>query len=82
MDILVLGSGCAKCKRLEQLAASVLEELHMDVPVQKVTEFDEIMKFDILSTPALVINDSVMCSGRIPTREEVKEWITTTSIQL
>ena len=82
MDVLVLGSGCAKCKRLEKMANEIMSELSMDNKVQKVTDFDEIMKFDIMSTPALVINKTVMCSGRIPAREEMKEWFTTTSIEL
>ena len=82
MDVLVLGSGCAKCKRLEKMANEIMAELGMDNKVQKITDFDEIMKFDILSTPALVINNTVMCSGSIPSREEMKEWFTTTSIEL
>jgi small redox-active disulfide protein 2 len=82
MDVLVLGSGCAKCKRLEKMANETMAELGMETQVQKVTDFDEIMKFDIMSTPALVINNTVMCSGRIPSREELKEWFTTTSIQI
>ena len=82
MDVLVLGSGCVKCKRLEKMANEAMKELSIATEVQKVTDFDEIMKFDIMSTPALVINNTVMCSGRIPSREELKEWFTTTSITL
>ena len=82
MEILVLGSGCAKCKRLEKMAQEALAELKMNETVEKVTDFDEMMKFDIMSTPALVIDKTVMCSGRIPTHEELKEWFTTTSISL
>ncbi len=82
MDVLVLGSGCAKCKRLEKMANEAMAELWMDTRVQKVTDFDEILKFDIMSTPALVINNTVMCSGRIPSMDELKEWFTTTSIEI
>ena len=82
MEVLVLGSGCAKCKRLEKMAGEVMAELNITDTVQKVTDFDEIMKFDIMSTPALVINGTVMCSGTIPSREELKEWFTTISIDL
>lgn len=82
MKVLVLGSGCAKCKRLEKMANEAMAALKIDATVEKVTDFDEIMKFDIMSTPALVINDAVMCSGRIPSQEELKEWFTTTAIEL
>lgn len=75
MKIKVLGSGCAKCKRLEKLVKEVLAESKLDGEVEKVTDFDAIMEYDILSTPALVINDEVVCSGRIPGRDELNGWL-------
>ncbi|MEE4194583.1 MAG: thioredoxin family protein [Anaerolineae bacterium] len=82
MKVFVLGSGCAKCKRLEKMANEAMAELGINIKVEKVTDFEEIMKFDIMSTPALVINNTVMCSGRIPSSGELKEWFMTTSIEL
>jgi len=75
MIIKVLGSGCAKCKRLEKLAKDVLAESDYDGKVEKVTDFEAIMEYDILSTPALVINEKVVCSGRIPGRDELIGWL-------
>lgn len=73
--IKVLGSGCANCKRVEQIARSVMEEMSIDAEIVKVTDYSDIMDYNILSTPGLVINERVVSSGRIPTRAEVTTWI-------
>ncbi|HEY4693130.1 MAG TPA: thioredoxin family protein [Bellilinea sp.] len=75
INIKILGSGCANCKRLEATARKVVESLGMDAEVEKVTDFAEIMKWPILSTPGLVINDKVVSSGRIPSEDEVAGWL-------
>jgi len=75
IHIKVLGSGCANCKRVEAVARKVVETLGLDAEVEKVTDFSEIMKWPILSTPGLVINDKVVSSGRIPTEDEVAVWL-------
>lgn len=77
LHIKVLGPGCANCKRVEQITMKVISDLAIDADFVKVTDYNEIMRYPILSTPGLVINESVVCSGRIPTPAEVTTWVTT-----
>jgi small redox-active disulfide protein 2 len=76
VNIKVLGSGCANCKRLEAQTRKVIEALNLEAEIEKVTDMDEIMKYPILSTPGLVINDKVVSSGRIPSENEISTWLT------
>ena len=75
ISIKVLGSGCANCKRLEQIARKVVGQLAIDAEVEKVTDYQEIMDYGVLSTPGLVINEKIVSSGRIPTEAEITTWI-------
>ncbi|HRQ22037.1 MAG TPA: thioredoxin family protein [Anaerolineales bacterium] len=75
LTIKILGSGCANCKRLEQIARKVVEELSIEADVIKVTEYPDIMTYNVLSTPGLVINEKLVSSGRIPTPAEVTTWV-------
>ena len=75
MEIKILGSGCPKCERLERLARAAVADLGIEATFTKVKEIDEIMAYDVMSTPALVINEEVKASGRIPRKEEITEWI-------
>jgi len=75
LTIKVLGSGCANCKRVEQIARKVVTEMSLEAEIIKVTDYNDIMTYNILSTPGLVINENVVCSGRIPTRAEVTTWV-------
>jgi small redox-active disulfide protein 2 len=75
LTIKILGSGCANCKRLEQIARKVVEEMNIEADVVKVTEYPDIMAYGITSTPGLVINEKVMSFGRIPTPAEVTTWV-------
>jgi small redox-active disulfide protein 2 len=75
LTIKVLGSGCANCKRLEQIAHKVVSEMGIEAEVIKVTEYPDIMAYNVLSTPGLVINEKVVSSGRIPTPAEVTTWL-------
>ncbi len=75
INIKILGSGCANCKRLEQITRKVVENLALEAEIEKVTDFTEIMKFPILSTPGLVINDKVVSSGRIPSETQITDWL-------
>jgi len=75
LTIKVLGSGCANCKRVEQIARKVVSDMALEAEIVKVTEYPEIMKYNILSTPGLVVNEKVVSSGRIPTPAEVTTWL-------
>lgn len=75
LTIKILGSGCANCKRVEQIARKVVAEMSLEADVIKVTDYNDIMAYNILSTPGLVVNEKVVCSGRIPTPAEVTSWL-------
>jgi small redox-active disulfide protein 2 len=76
LTIKILGSGCANCKRVEQIARKVVTDMALEAEIVKVTEYPKIMEYNLLSTPGLVVNDKVVCSGRIPTPAEVTTWLT------
>lgn len=75
IEIKVLGPGCANCKRLEQIAHRVVEDMGIEANIIKVTDYNEIVNLGVLRTPGLIINDKVVSSGRIPGNEEVEGWI-------
>ncbi|MCM8595231.1 thioredoxin family protein [Accumulibacter sp.] len=77
LNIKILGPGCANCRKLEQIAREVVAALGVEARVSKVTAMDEILAYDLLKTPGLVIDEKLVCSGRIPTPAEVGEWIRT-----
>ena len=76
LKIKVLGSGCANCKRVEAVARQAVSDLGIEAEVIKVTEYSEIMQYDVMSTPGLVINEKVVSAGRIPNAAEVTTWLT------
>ena len=75
VNIKVLGPGCPKCKTLEKITSEVVSENGFDANVTKVEDIVEIMKYNIFSTPALVINEKVAFKGMIPAKEEIKKHI-------
>ena len=75
MEIKVLGTGCPNCKRLEKLTRQAVSDLGVDATVIKVEDLDQIMAYDILATPALVIDEKVVVSGRVPRKDEIAAWI-------
>ena len=75
MEIKILGKGCPLCNRLENTARLALEEANVEAKIEKVTDLNKIMEYDVFSTPALVIDGEVMCEGKIPTINTIKEWI-------
>ena len=76
MDIKILGTGCAKCKTLEQLTRDVVLKNGMNATITKVEDIMEIMKYNIMTTPALVVDGRVVVKGRIPSAEEIKQLLT------
>jgi small redox-active disulfide protein 2 len=75
MLIKILGSGCAKCNRLEQLTREAVCELGIDANFEHVKDMEAIMGYPIMTTPALVIDEVVKCSGRIPSKDEIAGWL-------
>ncbi len=75
INVKVLGSGCANCKRLEAMVRKVVEVRGLHADIEKVTDYAEIMKWSILSTPGLVVNGKVVSAGRIPTEAEIAGWL-------
>jgi small redox-active disulfide protein 2 len=75
MKIQILGTGCTRCKDLTANAEKAVQELGLEARVEKVTGITDIMKFQILMTPCLVINGQVKAAGRIPSVEEIKQML-------
>ena len=75
LTIKVLGSGCANCKRVEQIVRKIITDMSLEAEVIKVTDYNNITAYNILSTPGLVINEKVVSYGRIPSPAEVTTWI-------
>jgi small redox-active disulfide protein 2 len=76
LTVKILGSGCANCKKLEAVAREAATASNLQADFVKVTDMQQIMAYDLLSTPGLVINDKLVASGRIPTVAEVQKWLT------
>jgi small redox-active disulfide protein 2 len=76
LTIKILGSGCENCKRLAWLAERTVQHLGIEAQVIKVTDYNEIMKYNILSTPGLVINEKLVSAGRIPSETELTTFLT------
>lgn len=76
MKIKVLGPGCANCKHLEQMTRREVEKLGVSADIEKVTDYGQIMAYGVMSTPGLVIDEKVVAYGRIPSNEEVANWLT------
>ena len=73
MDIKILGTGCPKCKSLEKITLEVVEQNGLSAEISKVEDIMEIMKFNVMSTPALVVNGKVEIKGRVPSAGEIKQ---------
>jgi small redox-active disulfide protein 2 len=76
MEIKILGPGCAKCKTLDKLTREVVEKNGINAKITKVEDIMEIMKYGVMSTPALVIDEKVVLKGRVPSSDELKQLLT------
>ena len=77
MDVKVLGTGCAKCKKLYAEVEKAVAASGVAASLAKVEKIDDIMKFGVMMTPALVVDGEIKCSGRIPPVPEIVAWLTT-----
>lgn len=71
----ILGSGCANCRKLEAVAREAAAGAGIAADFVKVTDMKDILAYDVMSTPALVIDEKLVCSGRIPTQAEIRGWL-------
>jgi small redox-active disulfide protein 2 len=76
LTIKVLGSGCNNCKTLASLTEQAIASLAVEAQVEKVTDYNEIMKYKLLATPGLVINEKVVSAGRVPSQAEITTFLT------
>lgn len=75
LNIKVLGPGCPNCKKVETIVRQAVQMMGLQAEIIKVADYNQIMNYNILSTPGLVINEKVVCAGRIPTPAEVTTWL-------
>ena len=75
VTVKVLGPGCANCKKLEAVAREAAGSSGIEVQVLKVSAMKDIMAYDLIATPGLVINEKLVSSGRIPTQAETRGWL-------
>lgn len=75
MKVKVLGTGCAKCKFLEERVAKVAADHNIDIEMEKVTDINDIMSYGVMMTPGLVVDGDVKSSGKIPGEKQILEWI-------
>jgi small redox-active disulfide protein 2 len=75
MEILVMGPGCPKCNETADLIKNAAGEAGIEVEVTKITDFQEMAKRGVFSTPAVVIDNQIKCVGRVPTKQDVLSWL-------
>lgn len=76
MKIKILGSGCPNCKTLESRVKRVVEKNNIEAEIIKVEDIVDIMAYNIMSTPGLVVDEKMMSKGRVPSEKEIKEFLT------
>ena len=75
MNIKVLGSGCAKCKKLEENVKKAVAEMNIEATVEKVKDIKDIVEYGVMKTPGLVIDEQVKITGKVPSVEEIKKLL-------
>ncbi|MGQ9928306.1 MAG: thioredoxin family protein [Chloroflexaceae bacterium] len=76
VNVKVLGSGCANCKRLEERVRKVVADRGLEAEVEKITDYGQMMRWNLMQTPGLVVNDVLVSAGRIPDEAEIARWLT------
>ncbi len=74
-DIKILGTGCTKCKKLQEMTESALKEMNIEYKLEKVTDLDDILSYGIMMTPGLVVDGEVKVTGKIPGTEDLKKML-------
>jgi len=77
MNIKILGPGCARCQQLEKTTKEVVKELGINAEIEEVKDVNRIMEYPVLTTPGLVIDEKLVCAGRVPSKSEVTTFIAT-----
>jgi small redox-active disulfide protein 2 len=75
LTVKVLGPGCKNCTQLEEIVKMAVTDLGVQANIEKVSDYSEILSYNVMSTPGLVINDHVVSSGRIPSENEIMNWL-------
>jgi len=81
MRIKILGPGCARCHQVEQTTREVVKELGIDATIEEIKDVKKIMEYPILTTPGLVVDEELVCSGRVPDKAEVTQFITSALVK-
>ena len=76
LSVKVLGPGCSNCERVEKLVQEIVSEMALDAKVEKVKDRSEFARYGLMYTPGLVLNEKLVCGGRIPSKSEVTSWVT------
>lgn len=75
VNVKVLGPGCANCRKLEERVRNVIRQHQLEAEIEKVTDYAQIMRWNVMRTPGLVVNDVLVAAGRIPSEEEIAGWL-------
>ena len=75
MDIKILGPGCPKCQKTEEIVKETVAESGVDASVEKVTDMMEIANYGVFGTPAVVVDDEVKSVGKVPKKDDIKKWL-------
>jgi small redox-active disulfide protein 2 len=75
INIKILGTGCAKCKALEDIITEIVAENRLEADIQIIGDIKQILNYNVMSIPALVINEKIACHGRVPSKSEIKSFI-------
>lgn len=76
MQVKILGTGCAKCQALEKRVQTVAQANNLTVDVEKVSDLNEILSYGVMMTPGLVVNGAVKSSGKLPSEQQILQWLT------